>query len=63
MNLWLAGLCALVWDAGRGTDMPCSFVHPLPPLVAERDGGEQLALPLEETSELSTAPLSSPNLL
>lgn len=39
--------------------MPGSLIHHLPPLVAGKDGGEQLVLPMEEASRLSTPPLSS----
>lgn len=44
---------------GRGTDMPGSLIHHLSPLVAGKDGGEQLVLPTEETFRLSTPPFSS----
>lgn len=46
-----------------GTDTPRSLIHHLPPLAARQVGGKQLVLPLEEGPRLSTAPLSSPNLV
>lgn len=39
--------------------MPGSLIHHLPPLVAGKDGGEQLVLSMEEVSRLSTPPFSS----
>lgn len=39
--------------------MPGSLIHHLPPLVAGKDDGEHLVLPMEEASRLSTPPFSS----